>query len=138
MVNPSTAKRWFMRVVWVGIFANLALALPTLAAPAQLIAMASLPTATPDLWPRFAAVLLILLSLFYMPAATDPDRYRANAWFAVAARLVGVLFFLIEGPSYRMLALFDLVFFLPEAALLTLMVRGERAETAARAGVSAA
>ena len=29
----TTAGRWFSRVVWLGILANLALALPTIAAP---------------------------------------------------------------------------------------------------------
>jgi hypothetical protein len=129
-MSPSTATRWFKRVVWIGIFANLALAFPTLAAPTMVIEMASLPTATPDLWPRFAALLLVLLSVFYMPAAVDPDRYRANAWFAVGARLVGVVFFLLDEPAYRMLALFDFVFFAPEAVLLYFMVRSKTPATA--------
>ena len=45
-------RRWFRRVVWLGILANLALAIPTLLAPERMIAMASLPPATPLLWPR--------------------------------------------------------------------------------------
>jgi hypothetical protein len=135
-MSPSTATRWFRRIVWVGIFANLALAFPTIAAPAMVIEMASLPTATPDLWPRFAALLLVLLSVFYMPAAVDPDRYRANAWFTVGSRLVGVLFFLVHEPAYRMFGLFDLVFFVPEAVLLYFMVRTKApaAPAAARVG----
>jgi hypothetical protein len=135
MANQTTAGRWFRRVMWVGIAANLALALPTLAAPAAIIAMASLPTATPDLWPRFAALLLVLLSVFYMPAGLDIDRYRATAWFAVASRLAGVLFFSIE-PAYRLFMYFDLVFFVPLAVLLTLAVRGARPAPASAAGVA--
>jgi hypothetical protein len=122
MANNTTAGRWFRRVVWIGIFANLALALPTMAAPAQLIAMAGLPTATPDLWPRFAALLLVLLSVFYIPAARDIDRHRITAWFTVLSRLAGVVFFMFE-PSYRLFMYFDLVFLLPEATLLMLAVR---------------
>jgi hypothetical protein len=124
MANNTTAGRWFRRVVWIGIFANLALALPTMAAPATLIEMAGLPTATPDLWPRFAALLLILLSVFYIPAGRDIDRYRITAWLTVASRLAGVLFFLFE-PSYRLFMYFDAVFLIPEAILLTLAVRSE-------------
>ena len=137
MISPATATRWFKRTVWIGIFANLALAFPTLAAPTLVIEMASLPTATPDLWPRFAALLLVLLSVFYMPAAVDPHRYRANAWFAVAARLVGVVFFLLDEPAYRMLALFDFVFFVPEAVLLYFMVRAQTPAAASPARASA-
>ena len=125
MVNNTTAGRWFRRVVWAGIAANLLLALPTLAAPAQLIAMTGLPTATPDLWPRFSALLLILLSVFYMPAGIDIDRYRTVAWFTVMSRLVGVVFFSFE-PQYRLLGLFDLIFLVPEATLLTMAVRSAR------------
>lgn len=136
-VNHTAAARWFRRIVWVGIVANLALALPTLAAPAALIAMASLPTATPDLWPRFSALLLVLLSVFYMPAGIDIDRYRATAWMAVASRLAGVLFFLLEPPAYRMFMYFDLVFFVPLAVLLTLAVRGGRHHEATPAGAAA-
>ena len=109
--------------MWLGIFANLALALPTIAAPAFMIETVSLPTATPDLWPRFSGLLLVLLSVMYMPAATDVNRYRVVAWFAVASRLAGVVFFAIEGSPYLLFGLFDLVFFLPEAALLTIVQR---------------
>ena len=121
-INSTKAGRWFTRVMWLGIVANIALALPTLAAPDRMLALSALPPATPDLWPRFAALLLILLSVFYMPAATDPDRYRANAWFAVGSRLVGVVFFMCQ-PDYRRLGAVDLVFFVPEATLLMLALR---------------
>ncbi len=125
MVNASAAGRWFKRVVWVGIFANLALALPTIAAPSMLLELSSLPSATPDLWPRFSGLLLVLLSMFYIPAAIDPDRHRITAWFAVVSRLVGVIFFAFE-PQYRVLGLLDFVFFVPEAILLTIAVRSEK------------
>ena len=65
---------WFGRVVWVGILANFALALPTLFLPDEMLAMMSLPSASPGMWPSFAALLLMLLSLFYIPA-TEPLRY---------------------------------------------------------------
>ena len=122
MANNTTAGRWFRRVVWIGIFANLALALPTIAAPSEIIARAGLPTATPDLWPRFAALLLVLLSAFYIPAGRDIDRHRVTAWLSVVSRLTGVVFFMFE-PSYRLFMYFDLVFLIPQAALLTLAVR---------------
>jgi hypothetical protein len=110
--------------MWIGIVANLALAIPTLFHPAVMLALNSLPTAEPLMWPRFAALLLILLSVFYMPAAVDPDRYRANAWFAVASRLVGVIFFFVfQSSEYRALGAVDLVFFIPEVILLTVAVR---------------
>lgn len=123
MINDETAPvRWFKRVLWIGIVANLALAIPTLLAPAPLMALSGFPPASPLLWPRFAALLLILLSLFYMPAGIDVDRFRPVAWLAVVSRLAGVVFFLGFQPAeYRMLGLFDLVFLVPETILLTMI-----------------
>jgi hypothetical protein len=125
MVNNTPHGRWFRRLLWVAISANLALALPMIAAPSAIIAMAGLPTATPDLWPRLSALQLVVLSAFYMPAAVDVDRYRANAWFVVAAHLIGGLFFLLE-PGYRLFGVYDVVFAVPLAALLTIAVRRDR------------
>jgi hypothetical protein len=119
--NP--ARVWFQRVLWLGIAANLALALPTLVAPARMLALVSLPPAAPLLWTRFAAWLLVLLSAFYVPAAIDADRFRTNAWLAVGSRLAGVVFFLTQPREYLTLGLFDGVFFVPEAILLTLAAR---------------
>ena len=117
-----TAERWFRRVLWIGILANLALAVPTLLAPAAMMTFSRLPPAEPLLWPRFAGLLLILLSAFYAPAGVDPNRYRAVAWLAVASRLAGVIFFvLFQAREYHMLGYFDLVFFVPELILLLRM-----------------
>jgi hypothetical protein len=94
-----------------------------------LMALTGFPPVSPVLWPRFAALLLILLSLFYMPAGIDVERYRAVAWLAVVARLAGVIFFLGFQPvEYRMLGLFDLIFLVPELVLLTMIAsRSSRA-----------
>src|ERR1041384_14572 len=131
-IRQTSPGRWFRRVMWIGIIANLALAIPTMLVPAMMLARNNLPPAEPLLWPSFAALLLILLSVFYMPAGIDPDRYRANAWFAVASRLVGVVFFFVfQSPEYRLLGMVDLVFFVPEVILLTVAVRS--ASSGARA-----
>ena len=121
MINDTTAGRWLKRVIWLGILANLALALPTLAAPDFMIEQVGLPTATPVLWPRFAGLLLVILSVFYAPAATDLDRYRIVAWLAIASRAAGVLFF-VPQTTYRMLGYFDLAFLLPELLLILVAI----------------
>ena len=121
MINDTTAGRWLRRVIWLGIFANLALALPTIAVPDMMIELMRYPTATPVLWPRFAGLLLVILSVFYTPAATDIDRYRIVAWFAIGSRAAGVLFFLPQA-TYRMLGLFDFVFLVPQLLLLLVAI----------------
>jgi len=124
----SKAAIWFGRVVWLGILANLGAAIPTLLVPDRLIAMLNLPAATPLVWPRFAAWLLILLSLFYMPGAMDVDKYRVTAKLSVFSRLAGVVFFwLTQPPEYRLFGTFDFVFLVPETILLTIALRQIRA-----------
>jgi len=118
------AGRWFSRVVWLGIACNLALAVPTLVAPEQTMTLTRMPPASPLLWPQFSALLLILLSIFYIPAALDFARYRITAWCTVGSRLAGVIFFVgFQPAAYHALGYFDLVFLVPEAVLLTLAFR---------------
>ena len=136
MINDTTAGRWFKRVMWLGILANLALALPTIAAPDFMIDRVGLPTATPLLWVRFSGLLLVILSVFYTPAATDIDRYRIVAWFAIGSRAAGVLFFLPQ-PTYRMFGLFDGVFLVPLLLLLLVAINSASGVTARPAGARA-
>ena len=136
MINNTTAGRWFRRVMWLGILANLALALPTIAAPDFMIDRVGLPPATPLLWPRFAGLLLVILSVFYTPAATDIDRYRIVAWFAIGSRAAGVLFFLPQ-PTYRMFGLFDGIFLVPLLLLLLVAINGATSVTAKPVGARA-
>jgi hypothetical protein len=118
------AGTWFKRVVWLGILANFALAVPTLVVPARMVELTGIPPATPLLWVQFSALLLILLSIFYMPAGIDYMRYYATAWTTVGSRLAGVIFFIgFQARDYHMFGYFDLVFLVPEAILLTLAVR---------------
>jgi hypothetical protein len=124
MTSNNTAGRWFQRVIWLGIVSNLALAVPTMIAPERMIVLTRLPPASPILWVQFSGLLLILLSIFYMPAGIDFVRYRATAWMAVGSRLAGVIFFVgFQSREYHMLGYFDLIFLVPEAILLTLALR---------------
>ena len=113
------AQMWFKRVMWLGIVANLGLAIPTLLAPARMIELIGLPMPAPLLWTQFAALLLIILSLFYMPAGIDPVRYRVVAYLTLVSRLFGFVFFvLFQASEYHMFGYFDLVFLVPQALLL--------------------
>ena len=116
--------------MWLGIAANLALAMPTIAAPDQMVAFSRLPTVTPHLWARFAGPAADPVERVLRAGRHGPDRYRANAWLAVVSRLAGVVFFIGE-PAYRLLGLFDLVFFVPEAVLLFVATRAKPPSTIA-------
>ena len=111
---------WFGRATWLGILANFVLAIPGIFWPNATLGLAG---QTPDLehpvWPAFASLLLVLLSLFYIPGAIDPRRYKATAILSVLARMAGVTFFLGLWPGlYPAFGYLDLVFLLIQAPLL--------------------
>jgi hypothetical protein len=127
--NPARA---FQITVWIGVLVNFACGLTALFAPNWFLRTLGFETADPNVWPRFAAWLLMLLSLFYVPGANDLVRYRANAALSVFARFAGVVFFIsavvLMGFSARYLifGLIDLVFAVPSAVFLALATREQR------------
>lgn len=120
VIQGEPALWWFRHLMWVGIVANIVIALISITWPADVLAFVSLEPAQPLVWPRFSAFLLILLSIFYVPAAIDPVRNRFAAVFAVICRFGGVAFFALVGGRYILFGLFDLAFGLPQAILLWL------------------
>lgn len=89
-----TVRQWLSLVVSLGILVNLLFALSALSRPEATLAFLGLGPATPLVWPRWSGLLLALLSMLYIPAALDPDRYRSLAWLATVTRFVGAVFFL--------------------------------------------
>lgn len=92
----SDARKLFRLVVWAGVIANWAFGLwVCFLDPHRLLALFHLGPQPSVLWLYNYSILLMILSLFYLPAARDPFRYRANAWLLVVGRLVPVSTFLI-------------------------------------------
>jgi hypothetical protein len=122
---------WFGRLVLLGVIANSTFVVSGLLWPHRVLAFFDLgPTNTP-IWVSFSVYLLAQLSLFYIPAAIDPYRYKANAYLAVFCRFAGAVFFaaavLFFGfpQSYVMFGIFDFVFAVPGAILLYFAFRTE-------------
>ncbi len=96
MSRYSSISRWKFRhalIVWLGILLNMGFVIPLLFAPTWFLDLFGLK-AEPLIWPRFAGLLLLILSVFYIPATLDLDRYRIFAWLSVfPSRTFGVLFF---------------------------------------------
>lgn len=119
-MSPSaqdTITLWTARhaiVVWVGILLNLVFIVPLLFDPEWLLGLFNLPLNQP-IWARFAGLLLLIVSVNYIPATIDLERYRVNAWLAVfPSRAFGATFFF--------LAVF--VFGAPAAFLLAILLDG--------------
>ena len=66
---------------------ELAFAIPGLLVPAQVAEWLQTSLVPFNyVWLGNAALLLIQIAIFSLPAASDPLRYRVYAWLAVAAR----------------------------------------------------
>ena len=116
---------WWGFAVALGIVANCVLAIPGMFWPNAVLELGG---ATPDLehpiWPAAASMLLILLSIFYVPGAIDPDRYTATAWCSLLARASGATFFLVYWPHVLpLMGYIDLFFLIVETPLLILALR---------------
>jgi hypothetical protein len=131
--NPTNVyAKWFGRVVWLGIFANLFFIIPCCFFPEVLLSLLKMQIPVPIIWVRAAGLLLLEISILYIPGAIDPYRYKATAWMSVLVTrgggssffLIAVLFFGQE-LGFLSIALVDLVFGVVEGILLYLAMRTE-------------
>jgi hypothetical protein len=94
--TQSTISVWIMRhtiLVWFGIFLNILFVIPLLFFPRWILDLFGIPLEE-LIWARESAGLLMIISVFYVPAAIDFGRYRANAYIAVfPSRTFGATFF---------------------------------------------
>lgn len=123
--NPFMKKNkyavWFGRAVWLGVLQDWLLGIPAIFAPVQTLEFVKQRPTEDPVWTAFAGLLVVLLSLFYIPGANDPYRYRANAWLATLSRPPGVLFFLLLYPNtYPLFGIIDLVLTALQLPLLIL------------------
>lgn len=93
MFEARTLFKW---VVWLGVAANISFGLWVVFFDGNsLLAMLRLGPQASLLWLYNYSILLMILSLFYLPAARDPFRYRVNAWLLVLGRLLPATTFLV-------------------------------------------
>src|ERR1700734_267231 len=80
-------------LVWFGIVLNCLFIVPLLFFPRWMLDLFHIPLEE-LIWARASAGLLMIISAFYIPAAVDFFRYRANAYIAVfPSRTFGATFF---------------------------------------------
>jgi len=96
--TESTVSVWILRhtiLVWFGIFLNALFIIPLLFSPRWMLDLFNIPL-DQLIWARESAGLLMIISAFYVPAAIDFGRYRANAYIAVfVSRAFGSTFFFL-------------------------------------------
>jgi hypothetical protein len=138
----NTWAKWFGRVVWLGIIVNMFFVISSFFFPEKMCALLHLKQPDPIIWVRTSGMLLFIISIFYIPAAMNPFRYRATAiMHIVPSRACGSSFFLYsvlvrgQEKGFLSIALVDLFFGVVSAILLYLAFRvGQEPGTIARDG----
>ncbi len=107
---------WIARhalLVWLGIVLNLFFVIPLLFKPEWILGLFNLPL-NQLIWGRFSGLLLLIITVFYVPATIDLDRYRVFAWLAIfPSRSFGAMFFFLavfvfgEPPGFIVPILLD-------------------------------
>lgn len=120
---------WFKRVMRIGIGLNILLGLWLWLWPASLLGLLGLPIPDPLTWARYAGLALVLLALFYLPAAIAPLRHRFTAMLATGARALSALFFLFAAGFLWLPALYEAAFAVSQGVLFW---RGWKAELMAK------
>lgn len=126
----NKALFWFRLLVAVGGIANLTFAIPAFFAPQVLVELIDVGALDQSVWLRNVAILLIIISAFYIPAILDPFRYAFNSVLLVVGRFSAGVFFLVlvltagYPDGFLVLALTDLVFSTLQAIALFFLFRG--------------
>lgn len=112
----DTISVWIARhtiLLWLGVIVNAILVAGLLFDPRWLLDLVGIPLSD-LLWARIAGGLLMIVTIFYIPAALDFGRYRANAYLAVfPARTFGAVFFFLavilcgQPPGFLVASLVD-------------------------------
>lgn len=130
ITNPYAL--WFGRVVWAGIIVNLFFVIPLCFFPEQLLSLLHMDIPAPIIWVRAAGLLLLEISILYIPGAIDPYRYKATAWMSVlvtrgggSSFFIAAVLFFGQNLGFLTIALTDLFFGVIEGILLYLALRDE-------------
>jgi hypothetical protein len=128
MKNYTT---WFKYAVWLGIIQDWALGIPAIFAPNWLLGLVGQRLTLDPVWTSFAGLLVVLLSLSYIPGANAPRRYPISAWLSALSRPPGVVFFFLLYPNvYPLFGIVDSVLCLIQIPLLLLVMSDKSNQSA--------
>jgi hypothetical protein len=88
--------KWYTRVTWFGIVLNCFFIFPLLLIPAFTLQLLKIPVPDDLIFVRTAGLLLLWITIFYIPVSFDLKKYRTYAWLsAIPTRFGGASFFFI-------------------------------------------
>jgi hypothetical protein len=111
----NSRYRILFNVVLIGVLINiLGMALPFIFAPQWTLDIVGLPGGgASTLWMRQAGLLLLFISLLYLPGGMNPVQYSWNAYFGVIVRMTIGIYWLVlffykrESSSFLPIGLLD-------------------------------
>lgn len=116
--GQTAVSVWIARhtiLLWLGVVLNAILVIAILIDPRWLLDLLGIPLQQ-LIWARSSGGLLMIITVFYIPAALDFGRYRANAYLAVfPSRTFGAVFFFLavflfgQPPGFLVVSLLDAV-----------------------------
>ena len=116
--------RRYQRVTWFGIFLNSLFIFPLLFAPRFFLGLLGLAV-NPIIWGMLPGMLLLWISIFYIPATVDLKKYRVYAWLAIfpsrtggATFCLGAVFLFHQPPGFLTIGLVDLFILLWQLRIL--------------------
>ncbi|NET85041.1 MAG: hypothetical protein F6J94_24945 [Moorea sp. SIO1F2] len=126
--------KWFGRVVWLGIIINVVFfVIPLLFFPEVMLSLLKMQIPVPIIWVRAAGLLLLEISILYIPGAMDPYRYKATAWMSIlVTRGGGATFFITavllfgQDLGFLSIALVDLFFAVIQGIILFLALQTQQ------------
>src|SRR5690349_8075458 len=80
--------RWFSVVVWLGILFNLLFVATQVFAPDYINISLGVPLGTSTVWNIAHGMMVLALTILYIPAAIAPLRYPGYSWMIVVSRLL--------------------------------------------------
>ena len=114
--GQTSVSVWIARhtiLLWLGVILNATFVVALLIDPRWLLDLLGIPLQQ-LLWARIAGGLMMIVTVFYIPAAVDFGRYRINAYLAVfPARTFGAVFFFLavilfgQPPGFLVASLVD-------------------------------
>ena len=88
----SRSQIWFSRIAWLGILLNLPFIGLQLFAPDFVNVGVGLDPGFPLVWNRAHGVMVLALTILYIPAAVNPLLNPAYTWLIVLSRLIAAIF----------------------------------------------
>ena len=134
----NTWLKWFSRLTFVGVAANLGFILPAIFSPDTFdTVLGPGSSALSYAWLANAGLVLAIATIFYIPAGKDPVAYRHYAWLSVLGRAMASSWWLWQDPRWNLPGpiqgfwVMDGVFCVIFLVLLTLGFRGNKAAASA-------